>query len=344
MNGTGRSWRVLPLTAILTAILTGAGLAAAAGAPAVASPVNAPPASRHTAAAKAATLSWLAKTNQMWTKDDFAVLDQVTTGQMRTIYRSEQRQAAKEKSASRQPFQLSGLSITIPCNNGDNETFVAYADTDIFTLGRGMQPVAMVFEHTGGRWKLAAAVNRPSGSSGWPALCRAGTGRQGTAPSAPADLVPRGYARDLARVLTHAQTGARDTTATAAPFALNSFLSGPRSINVGAARQVRLDRRCRVSFTGRFTPAPGPTFALPLANGRGYWLIGTLTQRDVYSTSSGPRTASGHGSAVVKPRPPVVHETDTFVATYTAIDPLRADGGTVALDGYSRWPLTAIAS
>jgi hypothetical protein len=145
-------------------------------------------------------------------------------------------------------------------------------------------------------------------------------------------------------VLTHAQTGARDTTATAAPFALNSFLSGPRSINAGAARQIRLDRRCRVSFTGRFTPAPDPTIALPLASGRGYWLIGALTQRDVYSTSSGLRTASGHGSAAAGPRPAVVRETDTSITTYTAIDPLRSAGGTVALNSFSAWLLTAIAS
>ena len=34
-------------------------------------------------------MNWLAKTNQMWTNNDFAALDQITTGQMRTIYQSE---------------------------------------------------------------------------------------------------------------------------------------------------------------------------------------------------------------------------------------------------------------
>jgi len=342
MNSTGNSWRV----ALLTAIVAGAGLAATAcgsgGSPAV----NAPPASAHVAAEKAATLSWLATTNQMWTKGNFAALDQVTTGEMRTIYRSEQRQAAQAKTASRQPFQLSGLSITVPCSSGENETFVAYADTDVFTLGRGMQPVAMVFSRTGGGWKLAAAVNQPGGSSGWPALCRQRTGRQGTATTAPAVLAPGGYAPELARVLTGAQSGASETTAAAAPFALNGFLSGPGSISAQFTRQLRQDRRGGVTIAGRFTTTPDPTFALPLANGRGYWLIGTLTQSDSYSSPSGLRKAAWpDGNTVATPRPAVVHhQADTFITTYTAIDPLRSDGGTVALDGFFGWPLTAVAS
>jgi hypothetical protein len=52
----------------------------------------------------------------MWTSNDFAALDQVTTGQMRTIYRSEQRQASLPANASRMAFQLTGLSITVPCH------------------------------------------------------------------------------------------------------------------------------------------------------------------------------------------------------------------------------------
>ena len=98
MNGTGQSRRVrrtLPLTAVLTAMaLAGAGLTVAgcggAGAPAV----GAPPASSRTAAEQAAVTNWLAQTNAMWTSNDFAGLDQVTTGQMRTIYQSEERRRA----------------------------------------------------------------------------------------------------------------------------------------------------------------------------------------------------------------------------------------------------------
>ena len=53
-----------------------------------------PPASAHTAAEQAAVTNWLVKTNQMWTHDDFAAVDQVTTGQMRTIYLAEEPQAS----------------------------------------------------------------------------------------------------------------------------------------------------------------------------------------------------------------------------------------------------------
>ena len=31
-------------------------------------------------------LNWLAKTNAMWTHNDFAALDEITTAEMRTIY------------------------------------------------------------------------------------------------------------------------------------------------------------------------------------------------------------------------------------------------------------------
>jgi hypothetical protein len=40
----------------------------------------------------------------------------------------------------------------------------------------------------------------------------------------------------------------------------------------------------------------------------------------------------------------VQHETDTFITIYTAIDPLRSDNATVALDGFFGWPLAATAS
>ena len=74
-------------TSLLCALLAGVGLTAAAcGGGANSAAVNAPPTSPHTAAEKAATLNWLDQTNQMWTAGDFAALDQVATGEMRTIY------------------------------------------------------------------------------------------------------------------------------------------------------------------------------------------------------------------------------------------------------------------
>jgi hypothetical protein len=335
MNRTRRSWRIR----LSAAILTGTGLAAAAacGGAGGSAPVNAPPASPHTAPERAATMNWLAKTNQMWTQNNFAALDQVTTGEMRTIYQAEQ-QGATPNDGSRSAFQLTGLSITVPCQGG---VFVAYADTDVFTLGQGMQPVAMVFERVDGAWKLAAAVSSRGGSSRWPALCKAGT-----ATTAPVVLAPSAYAPDLARVLTGDQSAASEATAAAAPFALNGFLSGPGSINAQFAEQVREDLHGAVSLTGGFTATTDPTFALALASGRGYWLVGTLIQSATYTSVAGTRKANWpDGNPVAKPRPAVVHhEADTFITTYTAIDPLASAGGTVALDGFFGWPLTAAAS
>ena len=62
--------------------------------------------------------NWLAKTNAMWTSNDFAALDEITTAEMRTIYLAEERQASLPSNASRQAFQLTGLSIAIPCQAG----------------------------------------------------------------------------------------------------------------------------------------------------------------------------------------------------------------------------------
>ena len=148
-------------TSLLCTLLARVGLAVAAcGGGEDSAAVNAPPASPHTAAEKAATLNWLDKTNQMWTAGDFAALNQVTTGEMRTIHQVEEQQATSADT-SRQPFQLTGLSITIPCQAGGDAIFVAYGDTDVFTLGQGLQPYAMVFQRTGGSWKLATAVQYP---------------------------------------------------------------------------------------------------------------------------------------------------------------------------------------
>ena len=342
MNRIGRSCRgTLRLRSLAAAGLAGIGLAVAGcgggGAPAV----NAPPGSAHTAAEQAAVMNWLYKTNQMWQSNDFSAVDQVTVGQMRTLYLSEERQASLPDNASRESFSLTGLSITLPCHTGSPAVFVAYGDTAVFDLGSSVQSVAMVFEQAGGRWKLAAAVNHSDGSSGWPALCT-----HGTPPAAPAALAAGDYTSDLARVLTRAESGAAQTTQTASPFAVNDFLAGPGSIPVESATQIRQDRKGDVTFTGSFAPAPDPTFALPLASGRGYWVIGSLTQSGTYSAPSGLRAkAWPDGNQVATPRPAVVHhESDTFTTTYTAIDPLRPNHAAVTLDGFFGWPLTATAS
>ena len=215
------------------------------------------------------------------------------------------------------------------------------ATQNVVTLGQGLQPVAMVFEQVGSVWKLAAIVQRPSGSSPWPALCR-----QGTAATAPAVLAPGGYAPDLARALNHAATGAPETAAAAAPFAVNSFFSGPDSFTVQSATQITQDRAGGVTLAERFSPTADPTLALPLAGGRGYWLIGVLTQTATYSSAAGIRKDTlPDGASIAATRPAVVHHaTDTYITTYTAIDPLRSHGATVALDGFFGWQLTSTAS
>ena len=337
MKGT----RSYPVSYLLAATLAAcAVVTAACGSGNAAPSAGAPPASSHTAAEKAATLNWLAKTNQMWTRNDFATLDQVTTGEMRAIYQSEEQQETST-GGSRKPLQLTGLSITIPCQSSGSPVFVAYGDTDVVTLGQGLQPVAMVFEQVGSVWKLTAIVQHPSGSSPWPALCR-----QGTAAIAQAVLAPGGYAPDLARALNHAATGAPETAAAAAPFAVNSFFSGPGSFTVQSATQIRQDRAGGVTLAERFSPTADPTLALPLAGGRGYWLIGVLTQTATYSSAAGIRQDTlPDGASIAATRPAVVHHaTDTYITTYTAIDPLRSHGATVALDGFFGWQLTGTAS
>jgi hypothetical protein len=337
MNRTGRVLAAaLPLAVLLGLTVAACG----GGGPAPDAP---PPASAHTAAERIAVQNWLAQTNAMWTSNDFAALDEITTAGMRTIYQAEKRQASVPSNASRQAFQLAGLSITIPCQAGRPGVFVAYGDTNVFDLGPDMRPMAMVFVRAAGRWKLAAAVNRPA--RGWPALCT-----KGLPPTAPPVLAAADYVPELARVLTHATAGPAETAGAAAPFAVNDFFAGPGSVNAQAARQASQNRHGGVSFTEGFAATGNPTLALPLAGGRGFWMIGFLIQTGHYASAAGLRAKNWpDGNEVATPRPAVVHhETDTFITTYTAIDPPRAAdgpaGATLTLDGFFGWPLEAVAS
>ena len=45
----------------------------------------------------------------------------------------------------------------------------------------------------------------------------------------------------------------------------------------------------RVSFTEGFAATGNPTLALPLAGGRGFWMIGFLTQTGRYASAAGLR-------------------------------------------------------
>jgi hypothetical protein len=344
MDATGRRRTVPLLAAIVTASAVAVAVAVAAcgggGAPAV----GAPPASRQTATERAATLRWMATTNQMWTRNEFSLVNQVTTGEARSAYLAQENQTRSDPGpAGRTPLRLASVSITVPCHHGAAATFVAYVDTNVFTLGQSLQPEALVFQRVGRVWKLAAIVNQSSGGGqhAWPALCRDGAGT-----TAPAVVAPAGYAAALARTLDHAATGAKETAAAAAPFAMNSFFTGPGSFPAQSATQIRQDRASGTTLAEQFAPAADPTLALPLAGGRGYWLVGVLTQTGSYSSNAGIRKATWPDGATIGPeRPALVHQgTDTYITTYTAIDPLRSAGGRVMLDGFFGWPLTSVAS
>jgi hypothetical protein len=75
-------------------------------------------------------------------------------------------------------------------------------------------------------------------------------------------------------------------------------------------------------------------------------MVGILTQTGSYTSAAGLRVQNWpDGNEVATPRPAVVHrQTDTFITTYTAIDPLRPAGATLTLNGFFGWPLTAVAS
>lgn len=138
MNASGRRWT----SPLLTATLAASAVAAAAcggAAPAV----GAPPGSRHTTAERVATLNWLAKTNQMWEKDEFSALNQVTTGEARSAYLAQISATRTDPGPSGrgQLFQLTSVSITVPCHTGAESTFVAYGDTDVFTWDSQCSPL-----------------------------------------------------------------------------------------------------------------------------------------------------------------------------------------------------------
>ena len=186
-------------------------------------------------------------------------------------------------------------------------------------------------------------VNHPSSASGqpaWPALCRAGAGT-----TAPAVLSAADYGAALARTLDHAATGAPQTAAAAAPFAVNSFFTGPGSVTAQSATQIRQDRAGGVMLATQFAPAD-PTLALPLA-GRPRVLAGRRPDPD-RPLQLGRRHPQGqlarrrrHRS---RPALVVHHGTDTYITTYTAIDPLRSTEGRITLDGFFGWPMTTVAS
>jgi len=302
--------------------------------------VDVPPSSAGTAIERAATQTWFAATNQMFTKHSFDAIDEVTIGSMRAIYQYEAGQTATATAtATGKRLTMTDVSITLACQNTSPSIFVAYARTDVFTLGQGTQSAAMVFQEDGPTWKLAAAVTHLDGSS-WPVLCQASCPDIGSA-----ELAGTDYTRTLAAVLNHATTGTTPTPAQAHPFAVNSYLSGSGSITDQAATSMHKDQSAGVQLRTTFTTTSDPTFALQLADNRGYWLIGTLEQHDELVSRAGITGKDWpDGTVVDTPRPSTVHQqTDEFITTYTAVDPVQAATAPVTLNGFFGWPIVAVA-
>jgi hypothetical protein len=327
-------------TAALSAVLvTGTILLAGCASTSQSDPtVSAPSSSSDTAVEWAATMTWFAATNVMWTKHDFAAVDEVTTGAMRTIYEHEA--SVSNGPVSRKKLSLDDLSITIPCQNSSPSVFVAYARTDVFTLGGGVQSAALLFQQQGPTFKLAAAITHLDGTS-WPAL------RQQSCPTVgDLRLDPPAYDSTLASVLSIAATGHMPTAAQAHPIAVNSFLYGSGSVTDQSATSIRQDHNAGDQFTSSFTATPNPTFALPLANNSGDWVIGTLDQHNELDSTAGVTAKSWPDAAQVDtPRPATVHhQTDDFLTTYAATDPTTSAGSSVTLDGFFGWPIAATAT
>ena len=253
MDATGRRRTVPLLAAIVTASAVAVVACGGGGTPAV----GAPPASAQTAAERAATLRWLAKTNQIYTRNDFSLTSQVTMGEARSAFLAQENQTRSDPGpGGRKPLRLASVSITVPCHQGAAATFVAYGDTNVFTLGQSSSRRPWCSSGPASRtWKLAAIVNQSSGGGphAWPALCRSGAGT-----TAPAVLAPAGYAAALARALDHAATGARETAAAAAPFAVNPFFTGAGLVHRPVRHPAQAGPRRRGDAGGEARSDRGP--------------------------------------------------------------------------------------
>ena len=114
MNRIGRSCRrTLRFRSLRGIGLAGIGLAVTGCGGGGASAVNAPPASAHTAAERAAVTSWFVQTNQMLTKNDFHAVNRAARRQMRTVYLTEEPPASLPRRGP-DGVQLTGLPKNVP--------------------------------------------------------------------------------------------------------------------------------------------------------------------------------------------------------------------------------------
>ena len=264
----------------------------------------------------------------MWTRNDFAALDQVTTGEMRKVYQAEEEQKTTS-TRGRHPLQLTGLSITIPCQGSGSIASLSLMATQTSSPSGRECSRSRWFSS---KWKAHGSW-LPSSSVLAPA--HAGQRCAGKEPQQPRipSYRPAEYTADLARALDHAATGTPDRRG-GGTVRRQLILHRPGLVHRAVRHADQQDRAGGITITERFSPAGYPTLALPLAGGRGFWLIGILTQTAAYSSAAGIRKDTlPDGASIAVPRPSVVHhETDTYITTYTALDPPRSAGGFVALN------------
>ena len=288
--------------------------------------------------------TWFADTNLMWTAQDFATLDQVTTGAGRALYKVEIHTTAKGK--VKKPFTLTDLSVAVPCQSGATKTFLAYANTDIFTFGDGSTESAMVFEQVGSHWKFADVVSPPTGAATpktgtWPKLCTDSTKGESKLVLPVSNLPSR-----LATTLERFSVSTPPPSSAAEPFAPGSWFVGTTSVSTTFTTSWKQFSAQGDELTQKFAPSSFPTFAWPLANGNGVWVVSPLTQRDTLGDPAGDTTGTWPGGgSVTSPHPSVVHKrAHNLHPNYAAVDPSSKAGGSVTLDGFYGWMASSKAS
>jgi hypothetical protein len=287
-----------------------------------------------TSAAKAAVEKWFSDTNKVWTTNNFSSVDQITTGSARAVYVYEEHQlAASNHSTPEKPFTLSDLSVVVPCQSATTKSFVAYATTNFLSLGTTKQASALIFKETGGTWKLAAGVKVANAGETWPKLC---TGKAAT--DAAAIVPPTDVPSRLAATLTRYSVATALPSSDAAPFAPLTWFVGKPTTSVQTAFKTTYEKDAPkgVTFSQKFTTTSYPTWSWPLADGKGYWVVGNLTQEITWTDPAGNTTTTWpDGSTVAIPKPSTVHhQVNKYFTTYAATDALSSSAGRVGLDGF----------
>ena len=291
--------------------------------------------------------TWFADTNRMWTTNDFSTLDKVTTGAGRALYKVNIHSLAQgNASGVNKPFTLTGLSVVVPCQSGSTKTFVAYANTNVFTFGKESTESAMVFEQVGHDWKFADLVSPPTGAAApktgaWPKLCTNSKVSEGKL------VVPvSSFSSDLVTRLNRFSVTTPPASSTAAPFGPTTWFVGATSVSSTFSTSAAQFAAESDTLTQKFEMSSYPVFSWPMADGNGVWVIAPVTQRDNLGDPAGNTTTTWPGGgSVTSPHPTTVHsQVTSFTPNYAAVDPSTQSGGSVTLDGFYGWRETSKAT